>query len=84
MNEQILAQNSDCASPNDDEDQVLTQWQIDHDAYADSIAEYKESRKELEKALGVQKDFNKTSPSNWGGYSGPAKTCSPICTFESI
>ncbi|MEG8265835.1 hypothetical protein MKR65_06670 [Acinetobacter baumannii] len=55
MNEQILAQNSDCASPYDDEDQVLTQWQVDHDAYADSIAEYKESRKELEKALGVQK-----------------------------
>ncbi|WP_345500050.1 hypothetical protein [Acinetobacter baumannii] len=53
MNEQILAQNSDCASPYDDEDQVLTQWQVDHDAYADSIAEYKESRKELEKALGV-------------------------------
>ncbi|MCZ3085714.1 hypothetical protein NYZ05_01595 [Acinetobacter baumannii] len=61
MNEPILAQNSDCASPYDDEDQVLTQWQIDHDAYADSVAEYKESRKELEKALGVQKDFNKTS-----------------------
>ncbi|MGK6752519.1 hypothetical protein ACKUV4_000150 [Acinetobacter baumannii] len=55
MNEQILAQNSDCASPYDDEDQVLTQWQVDHDAYADSIAEYKESRKEPEKALGVQK-----------------------------
>lgn len=84
MNEQILAQNSDCASPYDDEDQVLTQWQVDHDAYADSIAEYKESRKELEKALGVQKRFQQNFPSNWGGYSGPAKTCSPICTFESI
>lgn len=59
MNEPIIAQNSICASPYDDEDQVLTQWQIDHDAYADSIAEYKESRKELEKALGVQKDFKK-------------------------
>ncbi|MFY6996380.1 hypothetical protein ACOUIU_10225 [Acinetobacter baumannii] len=84
MNEQILAQNSDCASPYDDEDQVLTQWQIDHDAYADSVAEYKESRKELEKALGVQKDFNKTSHPIGGGYSGPTKTCSPICALESI
>ncbi|EHU3266950.1 TPA: hypothetical protein NQH55_000679 [Acinetobacter baumannii] len=61
MNEPILAQNSGCASPYDDEDQVLTQWQIDHDAYAESIAEFKEARQELEKALGVQKDFSKTS-----------------------
>ncbi|EOY3219505.1 hypothetical protein ACP3ML_002040 [Acinetobacter baumannii] len=55
MNEQILAQNSDCASPYDDEDQVLTQWQIDHDAYADSVAEYKESRKELERLWAFKK-----------------------------
>ncbi|MBR7715502.1 hypothetical protein [Acinetobacter nosocomialis] len=61
MNEQILAKNSDFASLDDEEYQVLTQWQIDHDAYAESISEYKESRQELEKALGVQKDFNKTS-----------------------
>ncbi|WP_396234129.1 hypothetical protein [Acinetobacter baumannii] len=60
MNELILAQNSICANSND-EDQVLTQWQIDHDAYAESIAEFKEARQELEKALGVQKDFSKTS-----------------------
>lgn len=61
MNDSILAQNSICASSNDDEDQVLTKWQIDHDAYSDSISKYKESRIELEKALGVQKDFEKTS-----------------------
>ncbi|EPG5693099.1 TPA: hypothetical protein JIE40_001902 [Acinetobacter baumannii] len=60
MNEPILAQNSICANSNDDEDQVLTQWQIDHDAYAESIAEFKEARQELEKALGVEKDFDKT------------------------
>ncbi|ENU1898420.1 hypothetical protein ACYQOW_003904 [Acinetobacter baumannii] len=60
MNEPILAQNSICASPNDDEDQVLTQWQIDHDAYVETLDAYRETHKDLEKALGVEKDFDKT------------------------
>ncbi|HCW3702873.1 TPA: hypothetical protein OXK12_001112, partial [Acinetobacter baumannii] len=60
MNEPILAQNSDCASPYDDEDQVLTQWQIDHDAYAETLEAYRETHRDLEKALGVEKDFDKT------------------------
>ncbi|EHU3266959.1 hypothetical protein AYA92_RS19405 [Acinetobacter baumannii] len=60
MNEPILAQNSICASPNDDEDQVLTQWQIDHDAYAETLEAYRETHRDLEKALGVEKDFDKT------------------------
>ena len=60
MNEQILAQNSDCASPYDDEDQVLTQWQIDHDAYVETIDAYRKAHKDLEKALGIKKDFDKT------------------------
>ncbi|ELY3103959.1 hypothetical protein [Acinetobacter baumannii] len=63
MNEQILAQNSDCASPYDDEDQVLTQWQIDHDAYVETIDAYRKAHKDLEKALGIKKDFDKTSHS---------------------
>ncbi|HAV6077981.1 TPA: hypothetical protein ACJKZR_002947 [Acinetobacter baumannii] len=60
MNKQILAQNSICASPYDDEDQVLTQWQIDHDAYAETLEAYRETHRDLEKALGVEKDFDKT------------------------
>lgn len=63
MNEQILAQNSDCASPNDDEDQVLTQWQVDHDAYVETLDDYREAHRDLEKALGIEKDFDKTSHS---------------------
>lgn len=61
MNESILAQNSICANSNDDEDQVFTQWQMDHQVYADSIGVYRETRKDLQKALGVQKDFEKTA-----------------------
>ncbi|MGQ0745305.1 hypothetical protein ACT4VM_00710 [Acinetobacter baumannii] len=63
MNEQILAQNSDCASLYDDEDQVLTQWQVDHDAYVETLDAYREARTDLEKALGIEKDFDKTSHS---------------------
>lgn len=61
MNEPILAQNSICASPDVEEDQLFTQWQIDHDAYAESLVSFKEARQALEKALGVEKDFDKTS-----------------------
>lgn len=63
MNEPILAQNSDCASSDVEEDQLFTQWQIDHQVYSDSIDDYRETRKALQKALGVQKDFEKTSHS---------------------
>lgn len=63
MNEQILAQNSDCASPYDDEDQVLTQWQVDHDAYVETLDAYRKAHTDLEKALGIEKDFDKTSHS---------------------
>jgi len=60
MNEPILAQISICANSNDDEDQVFTQWQIDHDAYVETLDAYRETHRDLEKALGVEKDFDKT------------------------
>ncbi|MBK0409632.1 hypothetical protein JEO87_03740 [Acinetobacter pittii] len=60
MNEPILAQNSICANSNDDEDQVFTQWQVDHDAYVETLDAYRETHRDLEKALGVKKDFDKT------------------------
>ncbi|MBJ3829824.1 hypothetical protein JGA56_16400 [Acinetobacter baumannii] len=60
MNEPILAHNSICANSNDDEDQVFTQWQIDHDAYVETLDAYRETHRDLEKALGVEKDFDKT------------------------
>ncbi|BFM72057.1 hypothetical protein [Acinetobacter baumannii] len=63
MNEQILAQNSICASPDVEEDQVFTQWQVDHDAYVETLDAYREAHTDLEKALGIEKDFDKTSHS---------------------
>lgn len=59
MNEQILAQNSDCASPYDDEDQVLTQWQIDHDAYVETIDAYRKAHKDLEKLWELRRTLTK-------------------------
>ncbi|MGK7856903.1 hypothetical protein ACSQ7E_17750 [Acinetobacter baumannii] len=63
MNEPILAQNSICASPDVEEDQVFTQWQVDHDAYVETLDAYRETHRDLEKALDIEKDFDKTSHS---------------------
>ncbi|WP_198079216.1 hypothetical protein [Acinetobacter calcoaceticus] len=37
------------------------QEQQDHDAYTEALASYRQAGNELKKALGVQKDFEKTS-----------------------
>ncbi|RSO77203.1 hypothetical protein EA754_06295 [Acinetobacter pittii] len=37
------------------------QEQQDHDAYAEALVSYRQASNELKKAIGVQKDFEKTS-----------------------
>lgn len=37
------------------------EWEKDHEAYVEALSAYKEARKELEQAIGVQKDFGKSS-----------------------
>lgn len=54
MSKEILAQELNDANQVD-------QWWIDHDAYADALFAYREAKKEILMALGVQTDFDKTS-----------------------
>jgi len=55
MNKPILAQDLDNA--NDDH------WNANHERYSNALCEYREAKKEILMALGVQTDFEKTS---WG------------------
>ncbi|WHP06343.1 hypothetical protein QLH32_02425 [Acinetobacter corruptisaponis] len=41
--------------------QGRSQEQIDHDNYADALEHYRDTRNALEQALGVDRDFEKTS-----------------------
>lgn len=58
MNDEIIAYDDDFAS---EEHAVIDQWDLDHKAYSDALCEERKARKDIEKALGVQKDFEKTS-----------------------
>ncbi|MCH7380660.1 hypothetical protein [Acinetobacter higginsii] len=38
-----------------------TEWEKDHEAYVGALSTYKKAKQELQQAVGVQKDFDKTS-----------------------
>lgn len=36
------------------------EWEKDHEAYVEALSTYKKAKRELQQAIGIEKDFDKT------------------------